>query len=357
MPSLITTLKTAISRGQSLRRLIAKEREYAGTLDGPARCALWRKGFLSEAALIYDFARNDLREYLPDFHRFVLAPKINRPSARLLSDKLLFMAVVGRHLPVTPLLAVIQHGGLLAAAREPWIDDVDALIEHVEREGTAVIKPSGGGGGSGILLLARRDDGGLTLNLEPIIAATLRRRIVALDQHVVTGFVRQANYARTIYPDTSNTIRVVTMIDPETGDPFILVAVQRFGTVASWPVDNWTRGGVSVFVDPESGVMGRGATYPRGDAMEWIERHPDSGERFTGLAIPGWDEIRWRLLEFVRRHPEFKYVGWDVIVTDDGFTVVEGNDNTDINLLQIHGGFLRDPRARAFLRREGVLRR
>jgi hypothetical protein len=41
--------------------------------------------------------------------------------------------------------------------------------------------------------------------------------------------------------------------------------------------------------------------------------------------------------------------GWDVLVTSGGEPVIiEGNGNSDIDLFQVHGGLLADPRIRRF---------
>lgn len=66
------------------------------------------------------------------------------------------------------------------------------------------------------------------------------------------------------------------------------------------------------------------------------------------MRVPRWKEVCGALLEAVRKFPFLIYIGWDVAVTDDGFFVIEGNKNTDADLLQVHGGLLKDARARRF---------
>jgi hypothetical protein len=48
-------------------------------------------------------------------------------------------------------------------------------------------------------------------------------------------------------------------------------------------------------------------------------------------------------------------VGWDVLVDRAGVPVIlEANANPDVNLLQVHGGLLRDPRVRRFYAAFGI---
>ena len=49
------------------------------------------------------------------------------------------------------------------------------------------------------------------------------------------------------------------------------------------------------------------------------------------------------------------FLGWDVVVTADGIRLLEGNANTGMNVLQVHGPLLSDPRIRRFYESHGGL--
>jgi len=68
------------------------------------------------------------------------------------------------------------------------------------------------------------------------------------------------------------------------------------------------------------------AEYPHDGIVDWHESHPETGARIEGTAIPGWAETRDRLLEIAETLSHIPYIGWDLIVTDEGgFQVIEAN--------------------------------
>jgi len=52
------------------------------------------------------------------------------------------------------------------------------------------------------------------------------------------------------------------------------------------------------------------------------------------------------------------YVGWDVLITDVGPCLIEGNTaNVGVRSLQVHGPLLADPRVRHFFEFHNVVER
>ena len=86
---------------------------------------------------------------------------------------------------------------------------------------------------------------------------------------LMTEIIKQTGPLAEIYPNTLNTIRILTMFDYHTNKPFIARAVQRIGTKKSVVVDSFTAGGISALIDIESGIMAKGAHYPNGDKLIW----------------------------------------------------------------------------------------
>ncbi|USZ72700.1 sugar-transfer associated ATP-grasp domain-containing protein [Natronosalvus halobius] len=343
------------------------------------RLWLYRRRFLSKSGVVYDFDTYDPSLYLDDFQRYVRTGRINDHWGALIDNKLAFHEILGKfpshRSTVHGLLrdgwfhafdssdntVVASDGGIeLERPTDPDVsrptrDPIDWFDETLSDGEQLVLKWFSGGGGNNVHFLERRDgsylyDGGQMTDTE------LARTLADLQDYLVCEFVEQGEYAAELYPDTTNTIRALTMYDEHAQEAFIPIAVQRIGTSDSAPVDNFSRGGLCAKVDRETGALSAGAQYYHSDSVVWHDTHPETGARIEGTKVPGWDEIRTRLLEIANELSYMPYVGWDIVVTGDGeFKIIEGNSQTGVASLQVHRPLLADERTRRFYRRHDVV--
>jgi len=213
-------------------------------------------------------------------------------------------------------------------------------------------------GGKGIGLIFLRSEGEkLFFNDREISADDLSALVKELDDYLVTEFIYQAEYSRKIFPDTTNTLRFLTMWDYDRMEPFIASAAHRIGSSRSFPVDNFKygKGGLSAAVDLESGVLGKAARMSDEGGLEWHAGHPENGSRIEGVGLPLWPETKGEILRMAARLPYIPYIAWDVVMTDGGFSVLETNSTPGLAVLQIHEPLLRDPRVRRFYQAHKVI--
>ena len=147
------------------------------------------------------------------------------------------------------------------------------------------------------------------------------------------------------------TVRVLTGWAPGDAAPMVIAAVQRIGTRATAPTDNWAGGGISARVDLATGRLGAGVKRPaaKGAPPTRHALHPDSGAEIEGAILPRWEEVQAAALRALTAIPLVRYAGWDVIVPETGEPIMlEGNGNSSLDLIQVHGGLLREPHARRF---------
>ena len=312
------------------------------------------RGFHSISRDLYRLEDGARPAFLTDCQRLRTA-LINGNFRVVLNDKILFERVFAQWLPVPATVALVQSGQLIAIHTRGAIGSRTSWAEIAARSPTGVVaRPIGGGSGVGIVII-RRDGDRWRFNGDLLDASEIERRLPSLNRYLLSSFVPQAEATAELNPSTTNTVRILTMIDPTDGRAFVARAVQRIGVRASAPVDNWSQGGLSALVDVETGSLSRGATKPSHGRPQWHATHQESGAAIEGHVIPNWPQIRSAIEEAAATLPMLPYVGWDVIPTDAGFAVIEGNYRSDVNLLQVHGPLLADERIRRFYRRHGII--
>lgn len=370
------TLRSIYLTGTKLQRLVRTELDTRETYDLPLRRRLWlwRRGFLSRSDYLYDLEGGRHRQYLTDVERFVRTPRINGEWTVALSNKLVFhwmLAPFDEHRPAV--YGMVRDGRFLSVGgdatdgeRPPMsvggvtTEDRGAATAEVtrrlEREGRLVLKWIKGGGGQNVYLCSYRD-GDYRVNGEAKTAAEFGDLVAGLDDYLVCEHVEQFDFGASIYPETTNTLRIITMYDDD-GEPFVPIAILRTGTDRSAPMDNFSKGGLSAEIDVETGTLGAAAQLPEEDLV-FRSGHPDTGEQIEGVELPGWEAIRDDVLEIAAENAHVPYVGWDVVPTDDsgGFQIIEGNSYPGAKSLQVHRPLLADDRVRAFYERHDVLDR
>ena len=96
--------------------------------------------------------------------------------------------------------------------------------------------------------------------------------------------------------------------------------------------DNFHQGGVGCTIDIESGRL-------IGDAIDkdlnTFSHHPVSNTAFDGFLIPNWDKAKEMVLEAALVNDKIHVVGWDVAITEEGATLIEGNRRPGFDLVQV----------------------
>jgi hypothetical protein len=331
-----------------LRSALASELSAGAEIPFATKLKLWRAGFKSASYRLFDLAHNDPRDYVSDL-AISKARGVNGAFGRILKDKLLFAPMLAPYARVPEVLGVVERGRVypLSAPDSRVLNSVDALLALCA-ERAVILKPSKGNKGKGVLSLSVLG-AQLLLNGQTTTPEEVARTVRGLDGYLIVERVQQAAYAEAIFPGSANTIRIVTMQDPDTGEVFIPVAIHRFGTTSTGPTDNFQTGGVSVAIDLETGTLGRAVRFPThtGGELRWLEAHPDTQAPIQGVVVPRWAEVRETVMRIVETYRFLKYVGWDVLITDSEIVLIEGNHNINLGL-QVHGPLLRNPRARRF---------
>lgn len=341
------------------RKFLRKEFRWKTPL-AQRRPAWWRKGFLSRSVTLYDLENNDPSLYINDVQRYTRTKRMVHPTLQeILDNKFAFFLLInqlGLSSDVVPLLGLYVRGSVHIFPNDDQVSLQHFLQTRLNVDEKVFVKPLRGAEGRLVRAIRRTDDG-YRMNGADVKVSEIRSWIEGCKRPMLfeRGIDQHADQAA-LNPSATNTLRVLTMPDVANGKrPFIAAAVQRIGTELSGHVDNWTQGGLSAKVDVDTGVLSRAGQLPEGQTPKWFSRHPDTQAQIEGATVPFWEETRRLVEEAANRLSFMEYIGWDVIVSPSGPVILEGNVNSGMNVIQVHGPLLADPRVRAYYRKRGVI--
>jgi hypothetical protein len=132
--------------------------------------------------------------------------------------------------------------------------------------------------------------------------------------------------------DAVPTCRVVTIID-ETGQPEPVLAVFRMPSRPSTVVDDVRTGAIAAAVDLSSGRLTSAASLNR-SSYHRFARHPHTSAPIEDAVLPDWPSVLRLASDGHRCFPSYVFVSWDVALTPDGPTLIEGNATIGVDALQ-----------------------
>jgi Sugar-transfer associated ATP-grasp len=357
---------------QARVRWLKHERKAHTSLPFTRKLEMWRRGFFAESAVIYDFPANDPQWYVTDYQHFCMGQRVNGWEG-LYDHKLSLRALLlAKGLRQAETVAYIYEGKILVqpfsgGARYIGPRELMDLLREDGEGASWIVKPEDGLRGEGLFML-RYDTGEFWVQRgRQVQQFELEKFLEGLHSGVcgnagamlIERRLEQGAFWRSLFPESANTLRLQTLWIPGEPEPFVARAVQRIGTVDTVPTDNWSGGGISSPVQLETGRLGAGRIHPLKAPPErrgqLFTHHPDTGAQILDAVLPRWERVIEVVLRAAASVPFNRMAGWDVLVDAEGVPVIlEANGNSDVNLLQVHGGLLAEPRIQQFYRAVGV---
>lgn len=185
------------------------------------------------------------------------------------------------------------------------------IRNFISKHGTVIVKPTDSAEGNGIFKLSNENKEAV----DRLISEVKAGAVYNIEQLIV----QHSDMAR-LNPHSVNTVRIETIIDRK-GDVHINNTVVIMGTNES-VVNNTHSGGIMCHIDPESGIIDSHGRNPRG---EKYFRHPASGLVLPGYQLPEWEELENFVRKLAKKVPSARYIGWDIVIQENGYEVIEGN--------------------------------
>ena len=182
----------------------------------------------------------------------------------------------------------------------------DEFLSFVQSNPELIIKPLGSSGGKGVRLFAECDS-----------FSTLLEEYK--DGFILEQKLKNDRSFSEFHEASLNTVRVVTVrLNDRVEIPFAFVRIGLDGSC----IDNGRSGGILGLIDVETGIV-----IAAGDkkSKKRCISHQNSGKQIVGFLVPQWNEAKKLVTELAYVVPDNRYTGWDIALTDTGWTMVEAN--------------------------------
>ena len=146
----------------------------------------------------------------------------------------------------------------------------------------------------------------------------LRSDLINKKEFLLEPYLVQHSELQSLYPESLNTLRVITFRDAD-DEVHILNVALKLGNGGIR--DDYSRGGL-FSVPNEDGVIVRPFVNKKGSIYE---SHPSTQANLIGFQIPKFDDALDFAITCANVVPSVRYVGWDIAILEDRFVLLDGN--------------------------------
>lgn len=306
------------------------------------------KGFFPSRVDLYGLNDENYKNYMPDYVDFRLHP-YNNHFVIWINDKLSLKYTLGRDFAdIMPeyYLYIENNGDYTYLQDKPALiaKNENFILNLLKEKRVLIIKPnSSKSGGEGVMKVEWADNHICINNKEEITIEAFQERIKNLGNNIVTEYVHQHSDLRRIWPDSECTLRIIMIRLPkenlyEKAKWKCIVSYARFGTSLSGGASNVSSGGIGIGFDFETGQYNPYAVRYRQfcpDGKWKLYEHPDTHVVWKNEKLPNWNYVKDTLYKVCDHYSSLSHLGFDVIITENGFVFCEINSKPALNYEQV----------------------
>lgn len=312
----------------------------------------WKRGFMGARVYTFGINEQNYRNQIPDFDYYKLHP-INGNHSKWIDDKLTMKYILAHFNEYLPKYYFqIEDGEILKLPDcpngiDPNVEGILDLFKLPGGEGNLALKPLAGSLGKGFYKLTCKDTMFFT-NDKKTRLNEIKNLLKSLKGYLVTEYIMAHKEIRKIYEATPNTLRVQLIRD--NNNPKITGACMRFGTSQSGLLETTAAGVIYANVGLSDGFIHEPKRVVN-NLLENLHLHPDSKE-ILEIMLPHWEIIKEIVLEISNYLPQLSYLGFDIIITDKSFKIIEINSLSALTFLPYYFPFFEDKYSKTFFKRK-----
>lgn len=308
-----------------------------------------RRGFLSFRIKQYDLKDDNLDDFLPDRAYRKLRP-INNEFVSWVYDKVVTRYILDKNKEYLPeyyyhLIYINSEKVIMSLHDCPkdCTNDISGVLKLLKQKKKLILKPSEGSHGKGVFKIECFNDNYIVNDII-VDENVLIDKIESLKGfYNITEYIEMHSVLKKFYDKTTYTIRIM-VINEHGVDPWLANAYMRIAATSTGVTDNISDGGICARIDITTGEIFEPEQIINHVIMP-CRFHPDTGVEIKGK-VPNWELVKDGVLDVSRYIGQLEYLGFDVVVTEDGFKILEINTHQDLHRYphydkKIHEYFLR----------------
>ena len=301
-----------------------------------------KRGFLSKKILYFGLTNENYRDYLSDFDYYWLHP-INGEYSKWIDDKLTIRYLLNPFSEYLPgYYYHICRNEILRLMDLPdgYQQNISGVINLLRSKHSLAVKPISAAGGEGFYKLAYQNHGFWINNrssTEMEVEELIDHWLTAKDQeYIITEYIHEHRDLQKLYSEAPGVVRLIIIRNkdqlPRIAYAQMSLAVKEKGLT--------TNDGVGCRIDINTGRYFDGYGVKDGRFIDH-KFHPDSNVLLEGV-LPHWSLIMNKIIDVCMYIPQVRYMGLDLIITDEGFKILEINSHPGVFVFQHRHPLLKD---------------
>ncbi len=156
---------------------------------------------------------------------------------------------------------------------------------------------------------------------EELTPAIVKELMFKKGYNLMEEYIIQHAEMSRLSPSSVNTIRIFTQLNSK--DKVEILGCRLRISVNS-KVDNLAAGNIAAPIDENTGLVCGPGVYSDITKKDEIE-HPVTKVHIEGFQVPFWNETIELVNKAAKLHPQNRSIGWDVVITENGPDLIEGN--------------------------------
>lgn len=306
--------KTYISKFADRNKI--SDKNYVRRFKKELLYCLLRYGAWYDEYFLYQFENKDKayrRSFITENRRYNYCNKLNKHKNKILFDDKWKTYQVFQKYYKRDIICIRNK------------DDLEDFYEFLKKHPVFILKPLALSMGEGISIIDVKEHD----NIQFLFEALLKKAPCLIEEIII-----QTDHMSKLHPASVNTIRMTTILTGHKNSAenvHIVLPVIKMGQNESI-VDNAGAGGILAIIDSMTGVI---STIGVDEGNKKYITHPNTGMTIEGFKIPRWKEAVDLAKELALIIPTNRFSGWDLALTDNGWVMVEGNSNAQLNYHQL----------------------